>query len=599
MELLTGGTLADQRAQGGLTLPGAVAAVMAAASGLHHVHEHGVLHRDVKPENLMFDGRGVLKVTDFGIARGDGDPAVALNVTRADEFTGTPAYIAPEQAAPFFGGGWPAVGPAADQYSLAAVLYEILSGALTHDASSGWVTLCAARMGEEAMPLGRRVSQLPAPLEQVVMQALRRDPSERFPSVEAFAVALGHAMGSAYGEEWYASSSVAIREPGVIRDAAGAPPPTVVEHHPNRRLPVMVLMAVVAAVLAAGLTWFLGRNDGSATSPTPPNSVAPAALRLRLTKAWSFATGGNVFASPRLAGKTVVIGSEDGTIYGIDANTGARVWSNSTGDPVQASAAIVGETAYVAGLDGNVYALDTTDGSVRWKHPLGFEVVSSPVVADGLVVVGANGVDALDAATGELRWHQDTGDVVVSSPAISGSTVVVGSNDGSVYGLSVADGTRRWKVETGGKVESSPRVEQGIAYIGSLDGSVRAIDAETGQKVWTIPLDSPVKSSPTVVNGLVLVGTDDGRLVGLRVRDGTTKWTFRATRSVDSSPTSSSGLAVVGSTDGSVYVVDAASGVIQGRFDTGGPVLSSPIVDGTTIIVGSHDDHVYAIRGLR
>ena len=67
MELLPGGTLADRRAAG-LMLAPAVASIMAAASGLHHVHEQGVLHRDVKPENLMFDGRGVLKVTDFGIA---------------------------------------------------------------------------------------------------------------------------------------------------------------------------------------------------------------------------------------------------------------------------------------------------------------------------------------------------------------------------------------------------------------------------------------------------------------------------------------------------------------------------------------------------
>ena len=111
-----------------MTLSAAIASVMAAASGLHHVHQHGVLHRDVKPENLMFDGGGTLKVTDFGIARQDTVQASAVGLTRAGEFFGTPAYIAPEQAAPTFGGGWPPVGPAADQYTLAAVLYELPVG---------------------------------------------------------------------------------------------------------------------------------------------------------------------------------------------------------------------------------------------------------------------------------------------------------------------------------------------------------------------------------------------------------------------------------------------------------------------------------------
>ena len=78
-------------ARPGITLAPAVASMMAAASGLHHVHEQGVLHRDVKPENLMFDGRGMLKVTDFGIARSDDDRGDhRARLTRAGEFFGTP-----------------------------------------------------------------------------------------------------------------------------------------------------------------------------------------------------------------------------------------------------------------------------------------------------------------------------------------------------------------------------------------------------------------------------------------------------------------------------------------------------------------------------
>jgi serine/threonine-protein kinase len=98
MEFLSGGTLAD-RQRAGLSPATAVAATLAAASGLAYVHGQGVLHRDVKPENLMFDSLRTLKVTDFGVARGDLVDATVVNMTRAGDFFGTPAYAAPEQCA--------------------------------------------------------------------------------------------------------------------------------------------------------------------------------------------------------------------------------------------------------------------------------------------------------------------------------------------------------------------------------------------------------------------------------------------------------------------------------------------------------------------
>ena len=175
-------------------------------------------------------------------------------MTRAGEFFGTPAYIAPEQAAPSLGGGWPPIGRAADEYSLAAVLYEMISGRLTHDPTGGWVALCHARMNEEAPPLRRWVPALPGPVDDVVLRALARDPATRFPSVEAFAVALGDAMRRAYGDGWYADSDVTIREPGAIRDAAQpsrpvsvASPPRAPRRSRTRRLAVLGVVVALAA----------------------------------------------------------------------------------------------------------------------------------------------------------------------------------------------------------------------------------------------------------------------------------------------------------------------------------------------------------------
>ena len=612
MELLTGGTLTDRRRLG-LSLPPAISAIMAAASGLHHVHERGVLHRDVKPENLMFDANGILKVTDFGIARGDETQAAALNVTRAGEFFGTPAYIAPEQAAPSLGGGWPPVGPAADQYSLAAVLYELLSGALTHDDSGGWIALCSARMNQEAVPLRSRVPELAPALEAVVSRALRRDPAERYGSVEEFGVELGRAMTSVMGPDWYLESDVAIREPGPIRDAAGAR--STVSHMPTPRSAPrrisggrLAVISLLTATAAAAATWFVIRDSGP--SNPPPATVSAGSLPLRLASKWSAPTAGNVFASPAVADGVAVVGSEDGYLYGLSTATGSPKWRVPVKGGVRSSAAIVGATAYVGGLDGaadpvsgnpevkQVYAFDVATGNEQWAARLAYQVVSSPVVAGGLVVIGADGLYAFDAATGDRRWQTPMGGTVVSSPAVSGDAVVVGSNDGNVYIVTLADGVARHVVPIGAAVESSPRVADGVAYVGSVNGSLYAIDVASGSIRWQRDLGSPIKSSPTVADERVVVGTDDGRLISVDRRSGKPRWTFAALRSIDSSPLWFKGLVVVGSNDGNVYAVDGATGALRGRFETRGPVLSSPRAAGDAVIVGSQDDRVYAIVGF-
>ncbi|HEX2064635.1 MAG TPA: serine/threonine-protein kinase [Acidimicrobiales bacterium] len=94
MEKLSGGTVLSRAGAGGVQMETACAVALAAASGLHHAHGRGVLHRDVKPENLLFSASGVLKVTDFGIAKVVG--GAKTSITTAGQVVGTPAYMAPE-----------------------------------------------------------------------------------------------------------------------------------------------------------------------------------------------------------------------------------------------------------------------------------------------------------------------------------------------------------------------------------------------------------------------------------------------------------------------------------------------------------------------
>jgi serine/threonine-protein kinase len=202
MELLPGGTVWSRFTSEGFTPPAACATVLAAAAGLHAAHLKNVLHRDVKPENLMFSADGVVKVTDFGIAKVVGGDATLA--TRAGEVVGTPAYIAPEQAR------GAALSPATDVYALATVLYELLSGQLPFSEEGDAMALLFRHSYEEPAPLDQKAPTVPAQIVPVVMRALATAPEERYASAESFAVALAEVCTAAWGPGWLTAEGVPV-----------------------------------------------------------------------------------------------------------------------------------------------------------------------------------------------------------------------------------------------------------------------------------------------------------------------------------------------------------------------------------------------------
>lgn len=223
MEQLTGGTLWSRFTESGVTLQSACAAVMATCAALHHAHEHDVLHRDVKPENVMFSDDGVLKVTDFGIAKVlSGSEALA---TRAGDILGTPAYMAPEQA---LGGD---IGPPADVYAAGVMLYELLSGRLPFSEEGGALAIVYRHVNEEPVPVTQQAPSVPAALADVVMRALARSADERFATAEELGVAIGEAATAAWGVGWLERAELSVAAPGPIlastmrvTDSPQAPP---------------------------------------------------------------------------------------------------------------------------------------------------------------------------------------------------------------------------------------------------------------------------------------------------------------------------------------------------------------------------------------
>lgn len=212
MERLAGGTVWRRFVDRGFNHQAACATALVACSGLGGAHHRGVLHRDMKPENMLFGEDSVLKVTDFGIARVLGDDDTLA--TRDGELLGTPAYMAPEQASGV------ELGPATDVYACGVMLYELLSGRLPYPEEGGSLAIVLRHVNEDATPLVDVAPAVPPRLADVVMQALARDPGGRFESAEAFGVAIGQAASASWGAGWLESSGIALREPGPILASA-------------------------------------------------------------------------------------------------------------------------------------------------------------------------------------------------------------------------------------------------------------------------------------------------------------------------------------------------------------------------------------------
>jgi serine/threonine-protein kinase len=151
-----------------------------ACRGLAHAHHMGVIHRDVKPGNILRSDDGAVKLADFGIAKAIGQSS---QITQAGSVLGTAAYLAPEQAS------GAEVGPQADLYGLGVVAYQLLAGRLPYEAGS-LTELALLQRREYPMRLDEIAPEVPPALALAVAQALALDPEQRYASAEEMRTAL-------------------------------------------------------------------------------------------------------------------------------------------------------------------------------------------------------------------------------------------------------------------------------------------------------------------------------------------------------------------------------------------------------------------------
>jgi serine/threonine-protein kinase len=223
------------RDDGWLEVEEAISIVVQACAGLEYAHRHGVVHRDVKPGNLLRSREGEVKLADFGIAKA----TEQSSITQVGSVLGTAAYLAPEQAR------GEEAGPGADLYALGVVTYQLISGRLPYEANS-LTELALKQQQEEPPTLDTLVAAVSPELGDAVAMALALDPRDRYQSAKEMGRALqdgvgGIAPGSRQGARRSAPPTAATsalksspsRGPGRAGTAAAGSAPVVTPRRPR------------------------------------------------------------------------------------------------------------------------------------------------------------------------------------------------------------------------------------------------------------------------------------------------------------------------------------------------------------------------------
>jgi serine/threonine protein kinase len=283
IEYVPGGSLANRLNSGPLDTATALKYLRGIAAGLDHAHGLGIVHRDVKPANVLLEKDDSPVLADFGLAKLlQGSSLKSMTGVT----TGTPAYMAPEQVT---GSN---VGPAADRYALATIAYEMLTGVIPFD-GEGLMELLYAHVHREPVPPSARNSTLGPRVDAVIMRGLAKDPAARWESCTAMVDALSAALTRR--PEPVARTIVMATQPAAAAPPASAyanteapsdpisvaypsPPPPPVIKKKSRRGILAVAIAALIVLLVIGVAGYLTLQPSPALSLSPSTIVAGDAV---------------------------------------------------------------------------------------------------------------------------------------------------------------------------------------------------------------------------------------------------------------------------------------------------------------------------------
>ena len=548
MRLVDGGDLGSLlRAEGALEPSRAIAICTQVAAALDAAHERGLVHRDVKPSNVLLDGTEHVYLADFGLTRRLDDK---LSESALDRSIGTPAYLAPEQLE-----GCPVDG-SVDVYALGCVLYECLTGEPPFPRSSR-LAAAWAHLEEEPPKPSRQQAGLPEAIDPVVAKALAKEPEQRYPTCEALISAAQEALG-------LGTPPTSHRRRTLLLAGAGA-----------------LAIAAAAAVIATSLAHGARKSPRLLTGPNTLARIDPTTKRVEAVV--------HVGLNPVMAagsGQRVWVYSEgSGTISEVDTRTN-RVMEKEAASPLPPAECCGLESGPVLAADASG-AWFITGGLVskpllvhvpvglrgRREYPLGITPTGVAVGNGSIWVVGHtpryDAVLRVDPADGSVTASRRfAASARIDSIAFGyGRVWVVSSAGSALYRLDPQLRLPPRRVPLTGSRVTRPELVGGVVWVRAANGETLWFDPASVKKPTHWEFDGPPKNQENIwaFDNQWWYDAPSGRIfwqhgVNYSVtgmgRRGTPKHKILVTRSMPS--TGGPCLTSITSAGGSVWVTAAA-----------------------------------------
>jgi eukaryotic-like serine/threonine-protein kinase len=502
MQYLDGRSL-KQLIDFGLTPEQSVYLIRQVLEGARFAHRHGVVHRDLKPHNVIVDDEGNAVVTDFGIAR-----AGVSEITQTGSVMGTPHYLSPEQAQ------GEEVTPVSDLYSIGVMLYEALTGRVPFEGESAVAVAMKQVSQAPQRPSSIRPDVSPA-LDSVVMRALEKSPGDRFQSADAFIAALDNALRA--GDELRGGTAAfAPLPPAALDEASAAEMDEIEEAERKRRRRLLVLAAIAIAIgvlLAIGLT----RDTTAEVPKVTGRSLERAETRL---EGEGFKIGPPIEVRNEAAPETVteqepipgrvdedcaILGffcSKPEVVLTVSTGPGRGKIPSTAGEPVARATALVEDAGFDVQVD-RVNSEKVAEGLVIHSDPSGgtsltrgstvvLTVSTGPKLAKVPVLVGSQVAVAEQKIRGagfvpsvtEAQDSAPEGQVVRQTPS-AGSRI----EPGSTVSIVVSEGQEMAKVPNviGKERRAAVEAVRAAGLTPSVDEQETGVPAKVGKVTDQFP----------------------------------------------------------------------------------------------------------------
>ncbi|MEM5426896.1 outer membrane protein assembly factor BamB [Cupriavidus oxalaticus] len=373
--------------------------------------------------------------------------------------------------------------------------------------------------------------------------------------------------------------------------------------------------ATRALVAAACLAALGGCSLFSKENKHPPAELKPVSATLTVRQAWKADVGksGPYSMQPAAAGNNVYVSSHNGNVMALEGASGRVLWKAKTDLDLTSGPGSNGSVTAVAGEKGAIYAFDAS-GKQIWKKQVNGEVLSAPLVGNGLVVVRTTDtrVFGLDAETGERRWIYQRSQTPLNLRAamgmvFAGDGIVMGFPGGKLGVLTPGNGVLRWEstisypkgvseIERLNDVTGQPMISGRQVCATTFQGRVACLELTNGQPQWGKDFSSP--SGPAQDDNAIYASDEQSVVHAFDRQNGSERWKNDQMRNRRlGAPLALGRSVVMGDFEGYVHFLSRDDGQVVARMKTdGSAITAAPVVAGQTLVIQTRDGDVFGFQ---